>query len=84
MIDDGKISFTEDEKKEIRDKCNDIISWLDTVGECSKEEYELRKKELEYVVNPIVTKKSGGQEGDSGVKKEAYEEDTGPTVEEVD
>ena len=85
MLDDGKISFTEDEKKEIGDKCSDIISWLDSVGECSKEEYELRKKELEDVVNPIVSKKASGEPSTS--KKEAYEEsdvDEGPTVEEVD
>jgi L1 cell adhesion molecule like protein len=85
MIDDGKIPFTEEEKKQIGDKCNDIISWLDSVGECSKEEYELRKKELEGVVNPIVSARAGGK-SDEGQKKEAYEEsdDEGPTVEEVD
>ncbi len=85
MIDDGKIPFTEEEKKQIGDKCNDIISWLDSVGECSKEEYELRKKELEGVVNPIVSARAGGK-SDEGGKKEAYEEsdDEGPKIEEVD
>ena len=86
MIDDGKIPFTEEEKKQIGDKCNDMISWLDSVGECSKEEYELRKKELEGVVNPIVSARAGGGKSDEGPKKEAYEEsdDEGPKIEEVD
>ena len=64
----------------------ECISWLDSVGECTKDEYELRKKELEDVVNPIVSARAGGGKSGEGRKKEAYEEsdDEGPTVEEVD
>jgi len=50
----GKIS--EDDKKTILDKCNEVISWLDSNQMAEKEEFEGQQKELESTCMPIITK----------------------------
>ncbi|KAM3872009.1 heat shock 70 kDa protein 1-like [Diretmus argenteus] len=78
----GKIS--EDDKKKVIEKCNQVISWLDSNQQAEKEEYEHQQKELEKLCNPIVSKLyqgpsptgSGGSPGGASAK--------GPTIEEVD
>lgn len=62
----GKIS--EDDKKTIVDKCNEVIAWLDSNQLAEKEEYDHKQKELEGVCNPIITKlyQSGAAPGGAG------------------
>ncbi|KAL4229503.1 hypothetical protein ACF0H5_012543 [Mactra antiquata] len=63
----GKIS--EDDKKTIVDKCNDVISWLDANQLAEKDEFEHKQKELEGICNPIITKlyqAAGGAPGGAG------------------
>ncbi|KAL3315294.1 Heat shock cognate 71 kDa protein [Cichlidogyrus casuarinus] len=94
----GKIS--EDEINQINEKCNEILKWLDSNQTASKEEFDDRKKELETLCNPIMTKMyqaGGGAEGMPGGMPEGFpggspggcpgagEAHTkGPTIEEVD
>nr|ABJ97377.1 heat shock protein 70 [Pteria penguin] len=90
-----KISDTD--KKQITDKCDEIIKWLDANQLAEKEEYEDKQKELEGVCNPIITKlyqASGGGAGAPGGMPNfggaapggAPDAGTGggPTIEEVD
>merc|ERR1719411_2439839 len=57
-MDDEKIKdkISDEDKKAVRDKADETISWLDSASSASKEEYESMKKELEAVCNPIMTK----------------------------
>merc|ERR1711992_186645 len=55
-----------DDKKTIVDKCNDVISWLDSNQLAEQEEFEHKQKELEGICNPIITKlyqSAGGAPG---------------------
>jgi len=66
-IEDEKIKekISEDDKKTITSKCDEIISWLDNNQTAEKEEFNDKKKELESVCNPIMTKlyQAGGAPG---------------------
>ena len=75
----------------IVDKCNDVVSWLDSQPDANKDEYERRQKELESICNPIITKLyqgAGGAPppGAGGFAQGggASESSGGPTIEEVD
>ena len=87
--------ISEDDRKTIVDKCNEVVSWLDSNPDASKEEYEKRQKELEGICNPVITKlyqSAGGapppEAGGFPQGGEAPSSDTtssgGPTIEEVD
>ncbi|KAF9980533.1 70-kilodalton heat shock protein, partial [Modicella reniformis] len=45
-----------DDKMNLEDACNDVISWLDGNQEAEKEEFEYHQKELEAISNPIMMK----------------------------
>jgi len=66
-IDDEKIKDKIDEadRKKIQGKVDETIKWLDGNLAAEKEEFEEKKKELEAVCNPIMTKfyQSGGGGG---------------------
>nr|AYN74411.1 heat shock protein [Acipenser oxyrinchus oxyrinchus] len=87
-----KAKISEDDKKQIIDKCNQAISWLDKNQMAEKEEYEHQLKELEKVCNPIISKLyqggvPGGMPGGScGSQAQAGSGSAsqGPTIEEVD
>merc|ERR1711977_12425 len=97
QINDDKFkdALEEDDKKQIEDKVNEVMSWLDTAEHAEKEEFESMQKELEAVCNPIIQKlyaQSGGQPGpDMGAgfpggdgAAPSSEGGAGPTIEEVD
>jgi len=50
----GKLS--DEERKTILDKCEEIIHWLDANQLAEKDEFEHKLKEAEKVCNPIITK----------------------------
>ncbi|XDC85616.1 hypothetical protein R6Z07F_016789 [Ovis aries] len=50
----GKIS--ESDKKKILSKCNEVLSWLEANQLAEKDEFDHKRKELEQVCNPIITK----------------------------
>jgi heat shock protein 1/8 len=57
-VEDDKIKdkITEEERKSVIDKCNEVISWLDSAQAAETDEYADRQKELEKVFNPVITK----------------------------
>eukprot|EP00771_Trimastix_marina_P000581 gnl/Trimastix_PCT/16.p2 GENE.gnl/Trimastix_PCT/16~~gnl/Trimastix_PCT/16.p2 ORF type:complete len:660 (-),score=257.11 gnl/Trimastix_PCT/16:60-2039(-) len=61
--------ITEDDKKTIEDKITEITSWLDEHQTEEKDAYEAKQKELEGVVNPIMTRlyQSAGPEAAGGM-----------------
>jgi len=69
-IEDEKLKdkISEDDKKVIKDKADETISWLDNNQTAEKEEFEDKKKELEKVCMPIMTKlyQQGGAPGGPG------------------
>merc|ERR1712066_1181415 len=61
-IEEEKISA--EDKKAIQDKASEIINWLDNNQSAEIDEFEDKKKELESVANPIMTKMyQGGAAG---------------------
>ena len=50
----GKVS--DDDKASVKTKVDEVLSWLDENQTAEKDEYEHQRKELESVVNPIMSK----------------------------
>ena len=80
--------LNKNDKKALEAAVEDALKWLESSQEASMEEYKDRKKELEAVSNPIMTKLYGSAgapfaaEGAASGPAEASEQ--GPTIEEVD
>uniref|UniRef100_A0A194ANU4 Putative heat shock protein 70 n=1 Tax=Pinctada fucata TaxID=50426 RepID=A0A194ANU4_PINFU len=57
-VEDEKLKdkIEEGDKNKIKEKCDEIIKWLDTNQLAEKEEFEDKQKELEKECNPIITK----------------------------
>ena len=57
-LDDEKVKdkISEDDKKAITDKCDEAIKWLDANQLAEVEEFNEKRKEVEGVCNPIITK----------------------------
>jgi len=86
-VEDEKVKdkISEEDKKTILDKCNEVISWLDSNQLAEKEEFEHQQKELEKVCMPVITKLyqgAGGAPGAGGASSGGS--GSGPTIEEVD
>ncbi|TKS80851.1 Heat shock cognate 71 kDa protein Heat shock 70 kDa protein 8 [Collichthys lucidus] len=98
-VEDEKLKdkISDEDKKKIVDKCNEIISWLDRNQSAEKDEFEHQQKELEKICNPIMTKlyqsaggapggmpggMPGGFPGAGGAPGGGAS--SGPTIEEVD
>lgn len=60
----------------MRDKCSEVLSWLDSNQLAEKDEFEDKLKQLQRDCSPIMTKLHQGGAAGGGAK--------GPTVEEVD
>ena len=61
-----KGQFTDDEKKSIESKVDEVLKWSNDNPAASKEEYDQKIKEIEAIFNPImqrVYQKMGGQPG---------------------
>jgi len=57
-MEDDKVKdkIEEDEKKQILDKCDEMIKWLDANQLAEVEEFNDKQKEVEALCNPIITK----------------------------
>ena len=57
-INDEKLKdkISEEDKKSIHTKCDEILEWIDNNDSVNKEEYDNKKKEAEQIINPIMTK----------------------------
>jgi len=92
-VEDEKLKdkLSEDDKKKILDKCNEVIHWLDANQTAEKEEFEHQLKDVEAVCSPIITKlyqgaggaPGGMPTGPTGAGPQASSAG-GPTIEEVD
>lgn len=51
-----KSKISEDDRKKISDKVDEVLKWLDANALAEKDEFEHQRKELENVCNPIITK----------------------------
>mmetsp|Transcript_27709 Transcript_27709/g.38536 ORF Transcript_27709/g.38536 Transcript_27709/m.38536 type:complete len:663 (+) Transcript_27709:94-2082(+) len=71
----GKIS--EEDKKTIEEAADEVIEWLDENPAAEKDDYDEKKKELESVSNPIMTKlyQQHGQGGAPGADGDDFEDD---------
>merc|ERR1712054_163284 len=89
-----KEACSDEDKKAIEDKVNEVMQWLDTAEHAEKEEFESMQKDLESVCNPIITKMyqaggmpeggmGGGMPG-GGMPGGGDAGGAGPTIEEVD
>merc|ERR1711879_742738 len=85
--------ISDEDKTAIKNKADEVISWLDSAQAASKEEYEDKKKEIESICTPIITKmyqQSGGIPGGPGAGAPPPSGPPpssgagGPTIEEVD
>lgn len=61
-----KDKITEDEKKDLLAKVEDIEKWIATNQHANVTEFEAKKKDLETAFNPVVTKIYGAQGGMPG------------------
>merc|ERR1712023_553400 len=71
----GKIS--EEDKKTIEEKADEVIEWLDENPAAEKDDYDEKKKELESITNPIMSKlyQQHGQGGGAGGDEDGDFED---------
>lgn len=64
-----KDKFSEDEKKKINEKADEILKWSNENPQAAKEEYDAKVKELEAIFNPIMQRiyqSMGGMPGGPG------------------
>ncbi|KAL2728067.1 hypothetical protein V1477_017343 [Vespula maculifrons] len=77
-IEDSGSKLTETDKNKVKEICEDTLRWLDNNVLAEVEEYKYKLEELQKQFSPIMTKihQGGAQQN--------YEDNTGPTVEEID
>merc|ERR1712079_166566 len=94
-VEDNKFKdkISEADRKNIIDKCNDTISWLEQNQMAEIDEYKDKQKEVETLCNPIISKlyqQNQGTANEMGAGNcgsqscQGFEGNCGPTVEEVD
>merc|ERR1712099_22948 len=90
-LDDSKMNFDENDKNKLSQMCKDIIDWVDNNPNAERDEYEAKKKELEDVWKPVITKQygqQGGQMPNMGQQQQPQYDGSanhnGPKIDEVD
>ncbi len=76
-----KDKFSEEDKKLLNEKTDEVITWLDNNHDVSKEEYDSKYKSLESVFNPIMSKTYTMPDVPD---MKMPTQDDGPSIEEVD
>ena len=61
-----KDKFTEDEKTTINSKLEELNCWVESNTNATKDEYENKRKELEQIYNPIISRVSGSDNYGAG------------------
>ena len=69
---------------ELRNKVEEVLSWIDDNYEASKEEIEAQRKSLEDIYNPVVTRAYQQDGGMPSASEEPSQEDDNVPMEEVD
>jgi L1 cell adhesion molecule like protein len=62
----AKDKLSPEDIKSVEDKCTEVLAWLDSNQMAEKDEFDAMKKELEEVVNPIMTKMHQQPQGAEG------------------
>jgi len=95
-VEDDKVKdkLVEDDVREVTNKCTEVITWLESNQNATKDEFESKRKEVESVANPVIQRmySSGGMPGGmpggmSGGMSGGMQDtsaSSGPTIEEVD
>merc|ERR1712078_444181 len=67
-VEDEKVAekLSEEDKKTVLDKCNEGVAWIDANQTAEKDEFEDKKKEIESVCAPIISKLYAGAGGMPG------------------
>merc|ERR1719431_314382 len=57
-IEDEKVAdkISEEDKKAVKDKCDEAVAWIDANQTAEKDEFDDKKKEVEQVCAPIISK----------------------------
>jgi heat shock protein 1/8 len=71
-------------KSQIETLCGDVITWLEDHPDDSKDVYDAKKKEVEDVWNPIVTKMYGDMSAQMGAQGTPSAGESEPEVADVD
>lgn len=79
-----KDKISEEERKTVVDKCNEVIVWLENNQLAEKDEFHDKQKEVEKLFSPIISKlyQGGMPAGDPTGQSQGSTQ--GPTIEEVD
>ena len=77
---ESNVKLTEEDRNTVKNKCNEVISWLDNNSLAEKEEFEEQLKELHGVCSPVMAKIHGAAQNNT----ESTGNTKGPTVEEMD
>ena len=87
--DNIKSKVSESEMSELRNKVEEVLSWIDDNYEASKEEIDTQRKSLEDIYNPVVTRAyqqdggiPGGGTADASEEPSQYDDNV--PMEEVD
>lgn len=82
--DNVKNKISEQDRRKVCDKCQEVLDWIDNNQTAEKDEFEHQRKELESLATPIVKNLySNGPSGASADSTSTASTD-GPTIEEVD
>jgi len=80
-----KNKLSDDEKKTLKSKLDESLAWLDANQMAQKDEFQDKQKELEGLVNPIMSRlHQGAGPGAAGAGAAGGNTASGPTVEEMD
>ena len=82
--DNIKSKVSESEMSELRNKVEEVLSWIDDNYEASKEEIEAQRKGLEDIYNPVVTRAYQQDGGMPSASEEPSQDDDNVPMEEVD
>jgi len=74
-------NLSDQDRTALKEAIDAELAWLDANQSAEKSEYDDRRKELENIANPILTRQSSGASPPPG---DASADPDGPTVEEVD
>eukprot|EP00483_Globobulimina_turgida_P000872 UN00873 len=90
-LDDSKFNFDDSEKEKLGNLCKEVIEWIDNNPNAEREEYEGKRKELDDIWKPIITKAYGQQPSAGPMpnmeQPQQYAENAdhcGPRIDEVD
>lgn len=76
----------ETDKADIKNKCQEVMAWLDTNTTAEKEEYDFKYQEMQQFCTPYMKKvhEAGARPTSCGEEAQRSQHSQGPTISEVD